>query len=672
MRAVTLRGQIFLFTLTLGFGTACNLSPPEDAWEPAPRAAVSKEIAGREPCSQSDPLRRPFFGELHLHTGYSMDAWVTGTTASPDDAYRFAKGEPIEIRGGKGIPPRTARLGRPLDFTAVTDHAEWMGEVAICTTPGSSGYDSSGCRVFRGEKRHWLSTLLGLEGFVARIPGIMGLTGRPEGVCGDNDERCRSHLASVWAATQGAAERHYDRSSACRFTTFHAWEYSASPGRSKVHRNVILRNELSPELPLSSIDTPEADELRRKLMSLCNRTGTGCEAIAIPHNPNLSNGQSFAIWYSELAEEDQRKEAALRAEIEPIVEMMQIKGESECRNGMFEVLGEPDELCEFEKIRDLGQPDLEDCNEGQGSGAQVAEGCTSRLDYVRYSLIEGLRQEARLGVNPYRFGFIGSTDSHTATPGLVDEIRPAKFASTVEKTLTIGQRRRATAFRNPGGLAGVWAEENSRDSLFDGMKRREAFATSGPRIVPRLFGGWELPANICAGGDLAAAGYQHGVPMGGVLPPRAKTGAPTFVVSALRDPGTPDAPGGLLQRLQIIKGWADDEGRFHQAVFDVAGDAGNGASVSLDSCEPTGPGHDSLCGTWTDPDFDTDREAVYYARVIENPSCRWTTRLCNTLPATDRPDACNHPTLPKIIQERAWTSPIWHSPKQGTATAALR
>ncbi len=658
--------------VVLSIGTGCSLGVQEDAWEPAPSAVVASEIAEREPCALRDPLRRPFYGELHLHTAYSMDAWANGTRASPDDAYRFAKGEPIEIFGGAGEPPRQARMARALDFTAVTDHAEWMGEVAICTTPGSPGYDSNGCQVFRGERDHWLATLLDLgDGFRARMPGIVGLTGRPADVCGDDGGRCRARLAGVWAATQKAAERHYDRSSACQFTTFHAWEYSASPGNSKVHRNVILRNELSPELPLSWIDTPTAPELRRELVELCNDTGTGCEAIAIPHNPNLSNGQSFSIWYAELAEEEQREEAALRARIEPIVEMMQIKGESECRNGMFEVLGEPDELCGFEKNRDFGQPDLEDCGEGKGEGAQQGKGCTSRLDYVRYALTEGLREEKRIGVNPYRFGFVGSTDSHNGTPGIADELRPEKFGMSVEFALTVGGKRRSPAFWNPGGLAGVWAEENSRDALFDGMKRREAFATSGPRIAPRFFGGWDLPKDICQQPSVAASGYQHGVPMGGILPP-ASADAPTFVVSALRDPGTEALPGGLLQRLQIIKGWVDEEGRFHQQVVDVAGTPENGASVDLASCEATGSGHDSLCGTWTDPDFDIEKEAVYYARVIENPSCRWTTRLCNTLDPGDRPDGCDHPTLPKTIQERAWTSPIWHSPTQTGPTTALR
>jgi len=216
--------------------------------------------------------------------------------------------------------------------------------------------------------------------------------------------------------------------------------------------------------------------------------------------------------------------------------------------------------------------------------------------------------------------------------------------------------------RNPGGLVGVFAEANSRDALFDAMKRREVFATSGTRIVPRLFGGWDLPADLCERGDLLEQGYAAGVPMGGVLPARRGEagGGPVLVAAAMRDPGTDELPGGLLQRLQIVKGVVDDEGDFHQTVIDVAGGP-NGASVDPRSCEPEGPGADSLCAVWRDPDFDPSRPAVYYARVIENPSCRWSAWQCLALPEGERPPACDHPSAPRSIQERAWTSPVWYA-----------
>jgi hypothetical protein len=593
-----------------------------------------------------------------------MDANALGTRTTPDDAYRYARGESIDVFSGdpaRGM--RSAQIDRPLDFAAVTDHAEWMAEVSLCTTPGSATYDSKGCQIYRGEEQSLVAKLLGLKGFRAALGGLIGVFGRSSDVCGDDDKICRSELAAVWQDNRDAAERWYDRSANCEFTTFHAWEYSHSPYSTKVHRNIILRNEIGPELPISSLETPVEMDLRHQLVNLCNDTDTGCEAIAIPHNPNLSNGQMFRVEYADLSPERQREEAALRARLEPIVEMMQIKGESECRNGMYQVLGATDELCEFEKARDMSRQNPPDCEEGSGWGAQAGKGCTSRTDYVRYALLEGLREEQRIGVNPYQFGFIGSTDNHMSTPGATAEYGvPYKYGATTEALLSIEGKRRGPAFWNPGGLAGVWAEENNRDAIFDALKRRESFATSGPRIVPRLFAGWDIPQDLCSAENFAARGYASGVPMGAVLPEKpASANSPRFAVSALADPGTAEHPGGLLQRLQIIKGWVDDNGAFNQLVHDVAGNPDNGASVDLASCGPLGKGATQLCATWQDPEFDAAQDAVYYARVVENPSCRWSARLCLSLPGDERPDGCTTDQLPKVIQERAWTSPIWYA-----------
>ncbi len=651
--------------LTLALGLACGFEPTSEPWSPAPKPAESAGIAARAPCLDRVPERQALFGDLHVHTSVSMDANTLGTRTTPDDAYRYAKGETIDVYSGdQALGMRRVKIDRPLDFAAVTDHAEWMAEVSLCTTPDSPTYDSDGCRIYRGEARSWLARVLGMDGFRGRIAGLLGLGGRRDDVCGDDDAICRARLGAVWRANQASAERWYDRSTQCAFTTFHAWEYSHSPSFTKVHRNVILRNEIVPELPISSLETPREIDLRHQLMAQCNETDTGCEAIAIPHNPNLSNGQMFAIEYADLPPERQREEAALRARLEPIVEMMQIKGESECRNGMFDVLGAPDELCGFEKIRDLGRQKFEDCGEGAGAGAQRGAGCSSRTDFVRYALLEGARERSRIGVNPFAFGFIGSTDNHMSTPGGVSEYEvPFKFGATSEQLLSIDDQKRARAFWNPGGLAGVWAEENTRDSIFDALKRRESFATSGPRIVPRFFGGWTMNAGICGERAFAKAGYATGVPMGSELPSRpGDVAAPAFAVSAMADPGTPERPGALLQRIQIVKGWIDDDGRFRQEVHDVAGSADGEASVDLATCTPKGPGKSTLCGFWRDESFDTSRDTVYYARIVENPSCRWSTRLCNAMPAGERPDGCTTDQLPKTIQERAWTSPIWYAP----------
>ena len=633
-----------------------------DPWDPPPAPAIAGEPLPRDPCTHVVEERQPLFGDLHLHTSLSMDANSLGTRTLPDDAYAFATGTPIALYGGApGTESKTIQIDRPLDFAAVTDHAEWMAEVSLCTTSGSWSYDSTGCAIYRGEEESLLAKALGAKGFRARIGGLIQIGGRREDVCGEDLAACRKALGNVWQSVQASAEHWYDRSSDCSFTTFHAWEYSRSPQSTKIHRNVILRNEIVPELPISALETPIEMDLRRQLLEQCNESDSGCEAIAIPHNPNLSNGQLFRAEYAELPLARQREEAALRARLEPVVEMMQIKGESECRNGMYQVLGGNDELCEFEKIRDFGQPELSDCAEEQSKGAQAGKGCTSRNDYVRYALIDGLREKERLGINPYQFGFIGSTDSHTAAPGAVSEYeQPYKYGTTTEQKLTVRGRPRAVAFQNPGGLAGVWAKENTRDAIFDALKRRETFATSGPRITPRFFGGWHIPADICSTPNLAEAGYQHGIPMGGVLASKTKPDErPRFVVAANADPGTASAPGHPLQRIQIIKGWVGSDGSFHQSVIDVAGNADNGATVDPLNCEAEGQGFATLCGVWEDSAFDPQQDAVYYARVVENPSCRWSTRMCLSLPDDQRPDGCDNPRIPKVIQERAWTAPIW-------------
>lgn len=666
------RTRLGFFLVASWLAISCGIEPTTDPWSPPPQAAQAKAIAGREACAVQVAEKQPLFGDLHIHTGISMDANSMGTLASPDDAYRYAQGETIDVFSGdpaQGMRP--AQIDRPLDFAAVTDHAEWMAEVSLCTTPGSATYDTSGCQIYRGEDQSWLARILGLKGFRARIGGLIGLTGRRSDVCGEGDAICRAELAAVWRANQAATERAYDRSAACTFTSLHAWEYSHSPYSTKVHRNVILRNEIVPELPISSLETPREMELRHQLMDLCNDTETGCEAIAIPHNPNLSNGQMFRVEYADFPLEEQRREAALRARLEPIVEMMQIKGESECRNGMYGVVGAADELCNFEKARDFGQQEFEDCEEGSGWGAQAARGCSSRTDFVRYALLEGLREKKRIGVNPYPFGFIGSTDTHMATPGAVSEYdTPYKFGMVREKLLSVGKAQRGPLFWNPGGLAGVWAQENTRDAIFDALKNRETFATSGPRIVPRFYGSWAIDPGICAAANFARAGYAAAVPMGGVLPGRpAEAAAPFFAVSALADPGTLERPGGLLQRIQIIKGWVGDDGLFHQEIHEVAGDADNGAGVDPDTCVPKGKGSASLCSVWQDPAFDPSLDAVYYARVVENPSCRWSARLCISLPEGDRPDGCAAEQLPRTIQERAWTSPIAYTVESQALTS---
>jgi len=659
--------------LVLALLTACTppgVATDESAAASSPSSVASSAARQRdtvesvpsihEPCLDHDPLRNAYFGELHVHTSYSMDAFAFDTRTTPDDAYRFARGEPLELTDG-----RVARLERPLDFTAVTDHASGMGELRLCTDPASTAYDSAPCESFRG-KGIPSDSPLGEMG--ARVSAIMNLGAgdRIAELCGEDLELCRAAMDSVWADHQRAAERFQDRSSACRFTTFNGYEYTATPNFAKVHRNVIFRNEHVPSRVVAWADEPSRWELWRKLDEQCLQADNGCDVLTIPHNSNMSNGQMFEIDYRDESIDVQRERAALWQKLEPLVEIMQTKGDSECRNGLWQVLGGPDPQCDFEKWRPLA-PAPEACRGRTDSGGMFGAGCQSRLDFVRYALVEGLREEARLGVNPIKLGHTASTDMHNANPGDVAE---ASFDGVLGKTDQSAQQRLAATGRNlapasfnPGGLVGVWAEENSRDALFDAMKRRETFGTTGTRIQPRFFGGWSYPTNLCDRADLLRAAYAGGVSMGGDLPPRPREAqAPAFLVSALRDPGTPEVPTQPLQRIQIIKAWPGEGDAMHQAVFDVAGGE-NGARVDPLTCETHGPGSGSLCAIWRDPDFDPNRGAVYYARVLENPSCRWSRLQCNALPEAGRPAACGDPRVPSSIQERAWTSPIWYAPE---------
>jgi len=656
---------------------------PETAASSEPGVATSAEPARnyseeREACADYNPRRNAYFGDFHVHTNVSMDAYIFDVRTDARGAYRFAKGEAIQTPIDGPDDTFAIQLERPLDFAAVTDHASFLGEVKLCTTPDSPSYDSVQCKMYRGEVPVPMPDNMpgGGNAVTADIGARMGVLGEPgadftssgtirrsRALCGEGGAICSEWNKSVWDDLQSAAEEAYDRTSACSFTAFKAYEYTATPGLAKVHRNIVFRNAVVPDNAISYTDYPDVYDLWDELGKQCLNAGNGCDVVSIPHNSNLSNGNMFQVDYDGFPEAEREARLKLRAEVERLTEIMQIKGDSECRNGLVGVMGGSDELCDFERYRSTAFEN-EDCGDGGGSGALIGNGCISRRDYARYALIEGLREEARIGINPFKFGFIASTDAHLATRGEVQERSfdgwSGRRDSTPAKRLAGKIAALQPIASNPGGLVGIWAQENSRDSLFDSMKRRETFGTSGPRIQPRFFGGWNLDADACDG-DPVAAGYASGVPMGSDLPAAETDTAPSFLVSALRDPGTPHFPGGKLQRIQIVKGWAGDNGTVHQKVFDVAGSANNGASVDMATCEPTGSGHDSLCAVWSDPGFDASQSAVYYARIVENPSCRWNAWQCLEIPEGERPSVCNDPKVPMQIQERAWTSPIWYT-----------
>jgi hypothetical protein len=623
----------------------------------APDGGDSQYEEQREPCSVHNPLKNVFFGDLHVHTSLSFDAWIWDGRSTPEDAYRFAKGEtiPLQPTGGNEGGRGEIRLERPLDFAAVVDHGELLAEVEACVTTDSGVYDSLTCRLFR--RGDFLSTI------VVTQPLAFPKPRRSKEICGSGKVDCPLLAHEVWGRLVEAAEEAYDRTSECTFTSFPGYEYTGTPAVSNRHRVVLFRNGTVPDRPVTYFEAPTPQELWRQLKQACLDGMRGCDVMSVPHNSNLSNGGAFHVDYAGAQDPaEQQKLASLRAEIEPVVEIFQQKGDSECMNGLWGVEAEPDPLCEFEKIREKGAPD---CKDRPGFLGDVRLGCVSRLDYVRNVLLEGLKEEQRIGVNPYRLGIIADTDTHNSIPGHVREDRYVGHLANQDDTPQKRLEIEDNLVHNPGGLTAVWAEENTRNAIFTALKNREVYATSGPRIEVRFFGGWDFADALCDDPDFVRVGYQRGVPMGSVLPPKpVEANAPGFAVSARRDPDSPPGGGTPLQRIQIIKGWVESGQKLMTRVYEVPGSPDNGASVDPATCERSGQGFDTLCTVWTDPDFDPSEPAYYYARVVENPTCRWSTYECNRLKEAGQalPDICKEPDMKATVQERAWTSPIWYRP----------
>ena len=659
---------LVLLSLATPFLLGCGEEFDISKYEVGAEARARGTAADREACDDRDPLRRAFFGDLHVHTSYSSDARMYDVGVDPDGAHRYAFGETVGLPplDANGEPTRKVKIDRPLDFVGITDHSEFLAENLLCEFEGVSDretYESDRCL----EIRSGTSPMDSPFGKFIMMP----YPWRYDELCEGDNSRCLALTARAWQNTIDAAEKWNDTSSRCERTAFVSYEYSSYRLLSNLHRNVIFRNAVVPARPVSYIEVQREWELWETLKETCNDTDSGCEALAIPHNSNISNGRMFGVDYpSASSKEEQAARARLRIEMEPIVEVMQHKGDSECAPTISNVLGANDELCNFEKFQYTNLKDNE-CYDGPGADLipHLGPDCLSSRSYVRYALTEGLREEERIGVNPFKFGLMASTDTHNGTAGSVEEKSFAGHLGTADSELAIRASLDPAVYANgtngPGGLIGIWADENTRDSLFDSMQRKEVFGTSGPRIEPRLFGGWNLPSGLCDDPNAIATAYEQGVAMGGDLASASAeelAAGPTFFVSAKRDPGTRSAPGGLLQRVQIIKGWVDADGELHNEVIDVAGDANNGASVDINTCRVSGPGNDSLCTVWRDPNFDASRRAVYYARAVENPACRYNQWQCIAAGA-NAPSECANPELTRTLQERAWTSPIWYTPE---------
>ncbi|MBY0275614.1 DUF3604 domain-containing protein, partial [Candidatus Binatia bacterium] len=534
---------------------SCSDAPSHTATPSTGTGAPWQRTEERARCTSFDPLRQPLFGDIHIHTRYSADAYIFGTKVGPRDAYAFAQGASIALTDDDEQQTRSTRLDRPLDFAAVTDHSEFFGEVNLCITPGSLLYDTEMCQNLRKPDApdgrfnvtvQWL------------YPAGIDNPPKSHAFCNTPGVDCDAEAVSVWQEMQAAAEEAYDRSAACTFTSFVGYEHTASPfGRHK-HRNVIFRNHVVPAFASSQLETaPEGwpQGLWNAVERDCLDAGAGCDAVIIPHNTNLSGGE-------QLVDPEDAATAQRRQDREPLVEIHQIKGNSECRFDLLagEGVGTNDELCSFEQLRFA--------HEGPDNDPPPDVASWPRRNLVRNALEDGLSIEQRVGVNPFRMGFTGSTDNHDGAAG-----------STEEKGWQGGQgngdsspeRRIASELRtNPGGLTGVWAEENSRDAIFAALERRETFATSGTRALVRLFAG-ALDGVSCEAPDLVARAYATGTPMGGELGDVRGGASPRFAVLAVKDPGTPDAPGADQQRIQIVKGWSDASGAVHERVFDVAG-----------------------------------------------------------------------------------------------------
>jgi Protein of unknown function (DUF3604) len=582
--------------------------------------------------------RHAYFGDLHIHTQNSFDAFLFNSRATPDDAYNYAQGKAILHPAGYSMQLQ----GGPLDFAAVTDHAELMGLLPILADPDGSLADLEVARQLASPDRKdvvaAIQTLLQIHRFPARFPLLSDI----------------KLSRGAWRQTADAAERHNKPG---KFTTFIGYEFSPAPGNQNLHRNVIFKSGSVPALPYSSLlsDNPEhlwrwMDDLREK----------GIEALAIPHNANVSNGLMFqrTDWDGDAID---TAYAAQRMRNEPLVEVSQVKGTSETHP----LLSPNDEWAAFELYDTL-----------------IASTIVSKKSggFVRQAYRTGLELAQAGSGNPFQFGLIGSSDTHNGG-GAIEESRytgkvgtrdgmpvlrgsvPVTEADEVPANLNPGFSAPAFSQWNAAGLAGVWAEENTREALYSAFRRKETFATSGPRIQVRFFAGNDYPEDLPDHPDMIDIAYHHGVAMGGTLA-TSKTRKPRFLVWASRDPYSAG-----LQRLQIIKGWVEDGKSAEQVVDvacsdDLAPDSAthrcpdNGATVNLTDCSFSAHrGDPQLMVLWSDPDFDAEQSAFYYVRVIENPTCRWST--WDALRAGVNPN----PDLEVTIQERAWSSPIWLAPE---------
>ncbi len=597
------------------------------------------------PYTGRDFPARPLFGDTHVHTSFSMDAGAFGARLGPRDAYRFAKGEELTASSGQPV-----RLSRPLDFLVVTDHSDNMGFFPdLLAGKAEVLADATG--------RRWYDMVQSGRGPDAAIEIIVAFS---QGKWPKKLSYSPGTAAyrSAWRETIKAAE---EANEPGRFTAFIGFEWTSNTGGNNLHRNVIFREDgakaslVEPYTTVKPLGSDNPRDLWKWMAETEQKTGS--EVLAIAHNGNLSNGRMFPIIESFTGKRIDAAYAENRMRWEPLYEATQMKGDGETHP----FLSPNDEFANFERW-DKGNLDLSEAKKPD----------MLEFEYARSVLKNGLKMEAALGTNPYKFGLVGSTDTHTALTAVEENNFFGKHSGSEPSP----ERAVHPFIKAPSGLtimgweqtasgyAAVWAAENTREAIFDAMKRRETYATTGPRMIVRFYGGWDFTEQDANTRSPARAGYAKGVPMGGDLSEAPAGKAPVFLVAALKDP-----IGANLDRYQIIKGWLDAKGQLHEKIYDVAWsgnrkpdpqtgklpDVGNTVDVANATWSNT-IGATELIAVWKDPDFDPKERAFYYGRVIEIPTPRWTAYDAKHFGIKLAAE------VPMMTTERAYTSPIWYTP----------
>ena len=668
-------------------------------------AGGSGGTGGTQACDDFDPKMRVLWGETHVHTRLSLDSFWFNSLEGTREAYEFAKGGTVGVAcEDRNVACEQRQLDRPLDFAAVSDHAEFLGlfdEQCRRDDPAASCGAVESIILDNIELFLQGGNVIDPELIWALFPDA-------------------APTSDAWAQVIADANAANDP---CEFTSFPAYEFSPLFNGSTVHRNVLFLGDDLPDDVFAYATTEDHWDLFDHLEAACGNKD-GCEYLTIPHNPNLSAGRMFlpvgteGIFAGRNNEPLTPEDAALRAKNDVVVEMHQLKGQSECMPGFgLDGLGndEIDAECFFENNKPICTGRPEDgprclppeetvCTRitSDQSEEAVPFSCSAPNDFMRGALAEGLKARKVVGVNPYQFGFVGATDQHNANPGDVEETGYIGAAGVLDNdpAVQLGQWTcelddpecegreftRSIAFsNNPGGLAAVWATENTREAIFEALRARRTYSTSGPRIEVRSYGTFEaIPEDVCdqltAGEAPVESGALNAVPMGSLLPNGAQ-GAPSFVVFAAQD-----AEGAPLERIQVIKGKLTEAGSVETSVVTIAG-AADRPNPNADCTVDTTGGAETLCAVWTDPEFKPGEDSYYYARVLQQPTCRWNTDRCveqgvscSELDAADGtfPEAtgnagfegcCDIIGAPgsfagtnrfDVIRERAWTSPIWY------------